>query len=97
MRGAAEMKVLGIAGSPRRGGNMETAPMKALVDRADCSQVEMVRARRISDVGDVRKRPELLARAFRTGRRKGNGRSSTAVSPGVERGALGAGICGPRG
>jgi len=55
MRGAAEMKVLGIAGSPRRGGNMETAPMKALVDRADCSQVEMVRARRISNVGAVRK------------------------------------------
>jgi len=77
------VKVIGIVGSPRRGGNTETAPMKALVDRVDCSQVEMVRARRISDVGDVRKRPELLARTFRAGRRKGNGRSSTAVSPGV--------------
>ena len=50
------MKVIGIVGSPRRGGNTETAPMKALVDRADCSQVEMVRARRISDVGGRAKR-----------------------------------------
>ena len=56
MRGAAEMKVLGITGSPRRGGNTETAPMRALVDRVDCSQVEMVRARRISDVGGRAKR-----------------------------------------
>jgi len=41
--------------------------------------------------GTCEKRPELLARALRTGRRKGNGRSSMAVSPRVERDASGVG------
>jgi len=111
-----------VLGSPMYVGTV-TAQMKALVDRVDCSQVEMVRAptgevrfrsrhrgrfgvvvaicdlspltelrhcarvmeaclrdlgakpvdellaRRLSNIGDVQKRPELLARGFRAGER----------------------------
>ncbi|NOX44150.1 MAG: flavodoxin family protein [Caldiserica bacterium] len=136
-----------VLGSPMYVGTV-TAQMKAFVDRVDCSQVELVRAstgevrfrrrhrgrfgvvvaicdlsplselrhcarvmeaclrdlgadtvdevlaQRLSDVGDVRKRPELLARAFRAGERlaaaiRGGGtdeRGRCAEDPGAHRG-----------
>ena len=63
--------MIGIVGSPRRGGNTETAPMKALADQADCSQVEMVRARRVSDAGDVRKETGAPRAGVSGGEKKG--------------------------
>ena len=45
--------------------------MKALVDRVDCSQVEMVRARRISDVGGVRKETGAPRTGVSGGEKKG--------------------------
>ena len=56
--------------------------------------VDEVLAQRLSDVGDVRKRPELLVRAFRAGERlaaaiRGGGtgeRGRCAEDPGAHRG-----------
>ena len=66
--------MIGIVGSPRRGGNTETAPMKALVDWVNCSQVEMVRARRVSDVGGVRKETGAPRAGVSNGESKGKWR-----------------------